>query len=105
MHWIKHNKGKKGCLENDDLENDDLENDDLENDDLESDDLENDDLENDDLENDDLENDDKDGVARRTKGLEGYRMREMDDRRELWRGERWAKKENYRKIVNIICTG
>ena len=20
-------------------------------------------------------------------------------------GERWAKKENYRKIVNIICTG
>ena len=34
-------------------------------------------LENDDLENDDLENDDEDGVARRIKGLEGYRRREI----------------------------
>ena len=47
---------------------------------LENDDLENDDLENDDLENDDLENDDKDGVARRIKGLEGYRRREIRGR-------------------------
>ena len=52
----------------------------LENDDLENDDLENDDLENDDLENDDLENDDKEGVARRIKGLEGYRRREIRGR-------------------------
>ena len=58
----------------------DLENDDLENDDLENDDLENDDLENNDLENDDLENDDRDGVARRIKGLEGYRRREIRGR-------------------------
>ena len=54
-----------GCLENDDLENNDLGNDDLE---------------NDDLENNDLENDDKDGVARRIKGLEGYRRREIRGR-------------------------
>ena len=62
------------------LENDDLENNDLENDDLDNDDLENDDL--DDLENDDLENDDKDGVARRIKGLEEYRRREIRGRQE-----------------------
>ena len=55
----------KGCLENDDLENDDLENDDLE---------------NNDLENDDLESDDSDGVARRIKGLERYRGREIRGR-------------------------
>ena len=42
--------------------------------------LENDELENNDLENDDLENDDKDGVARRIKGLEGYRRREIRGR-------------------------
>ena len=53
---------------------------DLENDDLENDDLETNDLENDDLENDDLENDDRDGVARRIKGLEGYRRREIRGR-------------------------
>ena len=69
-------------LEHDDLEHDDLENDDLENDDLENDDLENNDLENDDLENDDLENDDRDGVARRIKGLEGYRRWEIRGRYE-----------------------
>ena len=69
-------------LENNDLEKDDLENNDLENDVLENNDLENDDLENDDLENDDLENDDRDGVARRIKGLEGYRRREIRGRQE-----------------------
>ena len=37
-------------------------------------------LENDDLENNDLENDDSDGVARRIKGLEGYRGREIRGR-------------------------
>ena len=37
-------------------------------------------LENGDLENDDLENDDRDGVARRIKGLEGYRRREIRGR-------------------------
>ena len=42
--------------------------------------LENDDLENDDLENNDLENDDSDGVARRIRGLEGYRGREIRGR-------------------------
>ena len=72
-----------GCLENDDLENDDLENNDLENNDLENDDLEKDDLENNELENDDLENDDRDGVARRIKGLEGWRRREIRGR---WEG-------------------
>ena len=41
---------------------------------------ENDDLANDDLENNDLENDDRDGVARRIKGLEGYRRQEMRGR-------------------------
>ena len=46
-------------------------------------DLENDNLENDDLENDDLENDDRDGVARRIKGLEGYRRRRIRGR---WEG-------------------
>ena len=40
-------------------------------------------LENDDLENNDLENDDRDGVARRIKGLEGYRRREIRGR---WEG-------------------
>ena len=50
------------------------------NDDLENNDLENDDLENNDLENDDLESDDSDGVARRIKGLEGYRGREIRGR-------------------------
>ena len=59
-----------------------LENDDLENNDVENDDLENDDLENDDLENDDLENNDKDGVARRIKGLEEYKRREIRGRQE-----------------------
>ena len=92
-------------LENDDLENNDLENDDLENDDLENNDLENDDLENNDLENDDLESDDSDEVARRSKGLERYRGWEIRGRQEgIIRGERWTKKENFRKIVNIICT-
>ena len=47
---------------------------------LENDDLENDDLENNDLENDDLESDDSDGVARRIKGLERYRGREIRGR-------------------------
>ena len=42
--------------------------------------LENDDLENEDLENNDLENDDSDGVARRIRGLEGYRGREIRGR-------------------------
>ena len=32
------------------------------------------------LENDDLENDDSDGIARRIKGLEGYRGREIRGR-------------------------
>ena len=48
--------------------------------DLENDNLENDDLENDDIENDDIENDDRDGVARRIKGLEGDRRREIRGR-------------------------
>ena len=60
--------------------------------------LENDDLENDDLENNDLENDEKDGVARRIKGLEGYRRREIRGREEgIMKG--WSRGGLRRKIA------